>query len=243
MKLTEPSIFLIGETKLNNDGLQQYLDHIGAPNWNNSNPENDIEKMSEVYGRICYKSFAPGLNPNITKIRLDSNEYLQNIIKSGHESVLEHCMINFIFCDISRVFTEELIRHRVGIAISQESLRYVRLNNISAYAPTCIVENAEGLKIYTDTINDLEKAQEELSRIYAIDNISSFDKKKELTSAFRRIAPLGLGTTIGWSTNLRELRYVIKKRTDVHAEEEIRLVFNKVKDIVKEKYPNVFYDL
>ncbi|HNR37382.1 MAG TPA: FAD-dependent thymidylate synthase, partial [Candidatus Hydrogenedentes bacterium] len=66
--------------------------------------------------------------------------------------------------------------------------------------------------------------------------------KKKLTSAFRRIAPDGVATTIGWSSNFRTLRHVIERRTDPAAEEEIRLVFGLVHEILRDRYPNVFGD-
>jgi len=58
----------------------------------------------------------------------------------------------------------------------------------------------------------------------------------------RRIAPIGLATTIGWSTNMRTLRHVIEMRTAPAAEEEIRFVFGKVAEIVVERYQNIFGD-
>jgi thymidylate synthase (FAD) len=70
--------------------------------------------------------------------------------------------------------------------------------------------------------------------------MNNFGKKKVITSAMRRIAPIGLATSIGWSVNPRALRWIIEMRTSRHAEEEIRLVFCKIAEIVTEKYPNVF---
>jgi hypothetical protein len=39
---------------------------------------------------LCYRSWEPGLNPNVTKIRRDRKAYFDNILKSGHGSILEH---------------------------------------------------------------------------------------------------------------------------------------------------------
>lgn len=58
----------------------------------------------------------------------------------------------------------------------------------------------------------------------------------------RRIAPDGLATTIGWSANPRILRHVIEMRTDPSAEEEIRLVFGKIAECVRGRYPHLFDD-
>ena len=58
----------------------------------------------------------------------------------------------------------------------------------------------------------------------------------------RRLAPLGLATSIGWSANMRALRHVIEMRTEPTAEEEIRLVFGQVAEICQERYSNLFAD-
>jgi thymidylate synthase (FAD) len=241
MERVEPKVFLVGESRVVNEGLQAYLEHLGTPNWKTDAPS-DAERLCEVYGRLCYRSFEPGLNPNVTRVREGNERYLANILAAGHGSVLEHGSVNFIFADVSRVFTHELVRHRAGTAISQESLRYVRLDRLAAWAPTEIRESEKGMEVFVKTVEQLEELQKTLAEIYDIANEKSFDRKKKLTSAFRRLAPIGLATTVGWTTNLRGLRHVLEMRTDPHAEEEIRLVFGKVYEIVKDRYPNVFAD-
>jgi thymidylate synthase (FAD) len=241
MKPAEPVVFLVGETRSVASGLQAYLDHLGVPGWKTDAPS-DAEALCEVYGRLCYRSFEPGLNPNVTKVREGNGPYLGNILKSGHGSVLEHATLNFIFADVSRVFTHELVRHRAGTAMSQESLRYVRLEDLSAWAPTHIRESDEAMEVFVKTVEQLDEVQRTLAGLFGIAEEPSFDRKKKLTSAFRRLAPIGLATTIGWSCNFRALRHVLEARTDPHAEEEIRLVFGKVFEIVRERYPHVFGD-
>lgn len=241
MKIIEPKVFLVAESFPDEEGVQQFLDHIQASEFQ-SDADSGGEEIIEIMGRLCYKSFAPNLNPNVTRIRKGNREYLNNVISQGHLSVLEHASVSFIFSDVSRVFTHELVRHRVGTAISQESGRYVRYNEISTYMPECI-KNSETLRTkWESAIQSIEEIQEEIIKDSGIQDIQDFGVKKELTSAFRRILPEGLATSIGWTCNLRELRHVIELRTSPHAEEEIRVVFGKVYHLVKEKFPNVFSD-
>jgi thymidylate synthase (FAD) len=237
----EPKIFLVGETKVIEEGLKDYLAYAKVPDWTSDAPS-DSEKLCEVMGRLCYRSFEPGLNPNVTRVREGNQPYLGNILNVGHGSVIEHPVLNFIFADVSRVFTHELVRHRAGSAMSQESLRFVRLDKLSAYVPTHIQENEDGMKVYTQAMEQLEEVQTKLAEVYDIENESKFGIKKKLTSAFRRVAPIGVATTIGWSCNFRTLRHVIEMRTEPSAEEEIRVVFAKVHEIVKERYPNLMGD-
>ena len=241
MRSVTPQVFLAGETRLVSEGMQAYLEHLGVPDWQTDAPT-DAETLCEVFGRLCYRSFKPGLNPNVSRVREGNAAYLGHVIEVGHGSVLEHAMLNFIFADVSRVVTHELVRHRAGTAVSQESLRFVRLDSLSAYIPTHIQENEEALTVYVRTLEQLEELQEELARIYDIENEKQFAVKKQLTSAFRRVAPIGVATTIGWSCNFRTLRHDIERRTDPAAEEEIRLLFGKVYDTVRERYPNAFGD-
>ncbi|MFP4172179.1 MAG: FAD-dependent thymidylate synthase [Candidatus Hydrogenedentota bacterium] len=241
MEFVEPKVFLVGETQVVEEGLQAYLQHVGVSDWETDAPSG-AERLTEVYGRLCYRSFKPGLNPNVTRVREGNAPYLGHILEVGHGSVLEHAVVNFVFADVSRVFTHELVRHRAGTAVSQESLRFVRLDALSAYAPLHIQENDEGMAIFAKTLEQLEEAQRQLADVYGVADEKKFSVKKKLTSAFRRVAPIGLATTVGWSANLRALRHVIEMRTAPEAEEEIRLVFNKVYQLVKDRYPNAFGD-
>ena len=246
MKEVTPKVFLIGKTEIDYNGLSAYFNHIGALKWGQKNilavETSDPELLTEVMSRSCYKSFGTDLNPNITKVREGNDTHLANIIKVGHGSVLEHAQLNFMFCDVSRVLTHELVRHRVGVAISQESLRYVRLANLSTYIPECISENQEALTLFCDTIEQLEKTQKQMAEIFDIENEKNFTRKKMLTSAFRRVAPIGLATNIGWSCNFRTLRHVLEMRTNRSAEAEIRCLFAQVYYLVKDKFPNIFAD-
>ena len=241
MKFVKPTVFLVGETRVNEAGLQAYLEHVGAPGWTTDAPS-DSERLCEVMGRLCYRSFEPGLNPNVTRVREGNAPYLENIIGVGHGSVTEHAVLNFIFADVSRVVTHELVRHRAGTAISQESLRFVRLDTLSAYVPMCIEENEAGMTLFAKTFEQLEEVQKTLAEVYAIEDEKQFAVKKKLTSAFRRVAPIGLATTIGWSCNFRTLRHVLENRTDPHAEEEIRYLFGEVFALVRDRYPNLLGD-
>jgi len=230
VEFVEPKVFLVGETRVVEDGLKDYLAHVGVPDWKTDAPS-DAERLCEVMGRLCYRSFEPGLNP-----------YLSHILEVGHGSVIEHPVLNFVFADVSRVFTHELVRHRAGSAFSQESLRFVRLDKLSAYVPMHIREDEAGMQIFSESMEQLEQIQRKLAEAYKIDDEKKFDVKKKLTSAFRRVAPIGVATTIGWSCNFRTLRHVIEMRTEPSAEEELRLVFGKVYELVKDRYPNLLGD-
>ncbi len=235
----EPSVFLIAQTEIT-QGIHDYLQHIGAMDWW-SDPESDAGMLIEVMGRSCYRSFGTELNPNITRVREGNKEYIENILKVRHGSVLEHASVSFMFCDVSRVFTHELVRHRAGTAISQESLRFVRLTDLKYWMPSVIRENDEAMVLMEGFMAHLEGMQRTLSDTLITEDMA-FSEKKIITSAMRRVAPMGLATNIGWTCNIRSLRWILDLRTHPSAEEEIRLVFGKVGEIVMKQYPHLFQD-
>jgi thymidylate synthase (FAD) len=241
MHRTEPKVFLVGETKVDNEALGRYLEHAGGQGWV-TDARSDSDKLVEAMGRLCYRSWVPGLNANVTKVREGNAPYLKNIIGSGHGSVLEHATSNWIFADVSRVFTHELVRHRAGTAFSQESLRYVRLTDLGLWIPP---ETASPrlVELFSATFRSLEEIQLELAKHFELDKPgANFEQKKKITSAMRRLAPIGLSTTIGVSFNMRALRHVIEMRTAESAETEIRLVFGQVAEIAKDRWPALFQD-
>jgi thymidylate synthase (FAD) len=186
----------------------------------------------------CYKSFGLGLNPNVTKIRQDSKEYLQNTLAKGDGSIFEHATCTFAFLNVSRVLTHELCRHRVGVAISQESLRFYRPTEISMWLPPEFRGKEAKIKSIVEIIeseyHDLEKSYDWNKMDFAI--------KKKITSALRRILPDGIATSMVWTANHRTIRHVITMRTAESAEVEIRYVFDKVARLMKERFPLIYDD-
>jgi thymidylate synthase (FAD) len=274
MTAVTPKVFFLGQPKMHlgsddDPGVTQWLRHIGgeeALSCMEHVDGSDIERLIELLARRCYKSYAPGLNPNVTKVRKDSEQYHLNIIKSRHGSVTAHGHVHYAFEDVSRVFTHEMVRNWVGNERSQESLRYVRLTDIQFWIPPIISketrpyrtfgplpigileqENPRSVELtpkdaFEYAIYVMEWTQHFLAKYYDIDNIKDFDLKKRLTSAFRRVAPLGLATGIGMSFNLRSLRWIIEQRTSKHAEEEIRIVFGMVAEDAMRRWPKLFQD-
>src|SRR5215468_6555849 len=134
MRNVEPEVFLVARPQIDYDAVADYLRKVGGESWlerlDKDDLDNDALNLAEFAGRLCYRSWLPGLNPNVSRVRSEQDVYLQNILSSAHGSVLEHVMFSFALHNVSRVLTHELVRHRPGVAISQESLRFVRLSDI-----------------------------------------------------------------------------------------------------------------
>jgi thymidylate synthase (FAD) len=247
MRETTPGIFLIARPSINVEGMRGYLEDVGGASWlerrlgeSESSMLNDGELLVEFGGRVCYRSWEPGLNPNVTRVRTDRQEYLANILASLHGSVLEHANYSFALRNVSRVFTHELVRHRAGSAFSQESLRYVRLTDIGFRMPPALEPIREQV---LNLVEQLEEFQVSAAAELGIDDEGvPFHIKKEITSALRRLAPTGLSTDIIWTANVRTLRHVIEMRTAPGAEEELRFVFDKVAEVMTNEAPLLFQD-
>lgn len=256
MRSVEPETFLISRPSLEWDGINAYLASVDdaqpdydptkatASDWlTRQLSPSDAEVLVEFAGRLCYRSWAPGLNANVTRTRTDSDAYLRNIIDVGHGSVLEHAQFTFVLHNVSRVFTHELVRHRVGVGISQESLRFVRLTDIAFWWPQWAKDDPQIMARTEGLVESMEELQDWFGVHFGLDEPDvPFSQKKAKTSFMRRFAPEGLATGLVWSANVRTLRWVIEARTTAGAEEEIRQVFHLIALTMTRELPSLFSD-
>lgn len=140
-----PKTYLVGMTQPIAAGVKQYLQDTKQTEFLDSIAaalREDIPHaaiMCSMFAKMCYKSLVVGQNANVSKVR-DIQSNLENVIETGHGSVLEHVTFNFITTNCSRVFTHELVRHRAGTAFSQTSGRYVALDKIDLVLPPELVQ-------------------------------------------------------------------------------------------------------
>ena len=247
MHETTPSVFLIARPSIDVEGMRAYLRDVGGESWlerrlseEGERRLNGGELLVEFAGRACYRSWEPGLNPNVSKVRTDQRDYFANILRSAHGSVLEHANYSFALRNVSRAATHEIVRHRAGSAFSQESLRYVRLADIGFRVPPALEPLRERV---LSIVEQLEEFQVSAAAELRLDDAGvPFHVKKEVTSAMRRLAPIGLSIDIIWTANVRTLRHVIEMRTAEGAEEELRLIFDQVARLAQSEVPDLFQD-
>lgn len=250
MKAVEPRVRLIAHPEINWNVLMQYLESQGIDLRSaqiTDVPSQVGSSLSEFMGRLCYRSFDESANKNVTRIRRDSLAYIRNLIDSDHGSVFEHAQYTFVISGVSRVFTHELVRHRVGTAISQESGRYVAQEEMGFWIPDWAEEleknDQEFAALLHSTLSVYEQIQRKWREYFQLDAEGvPFAEKKHKTSFIRRFLPEGRSNAIGWSANLRTLRHTIPLRTSGAAEEEIRLVFDQIARLMKDREPLVFQD-
>lgn len=134
-QLVKPQVYLLGYTTADENALAAYLEASGNQDfietWRAALAAgvNPGEAMCSVAAKICYKSLTLGQNANVSRTR-DIADNIRSCFDTGHGSVFEHCQLNFVATNVSRIFTHELCRHRAGWAFSQTSGRYCRLESI-----------------------------------------------------------------------------------------------------------------
>lgn len=187
----------------------------------------DILKKIERAGRVCYKSEA-----NITND--SAKKFVQNIIKSGHESVIEHEKITVrIICD--RGVSHEIVRHRIA-SYSQESTRYCNYNadkfgNELTFIKPYFWNDDEKYEIWEATMFHSEKAYMRLIELGA--------KPQEA----RSVLPNSLKTEIVVTMNLREWRHFFKLRAAKAAHPQMRQIAVPLLKEFQNIIPIVFDDL
>lgn len=253
--ITEPSVYLLGQSQINDQELDRFLADNDISSWTT---DTDVggEKLIEIAGRACYWSFAkprPGGNKG----------YIDHILEVGHGSVLEHSVFTLLFSGVSRSLTHELVRHRAGMGYSQLSQRYVDESDTDFVVPPMINDLFEwGLReanehqrvtagIYAEFTRAVREAQKSYQRLAdSLDGMLALTqphldrtaRRKAAREAARSVLPNATETKIVVTGNARALRHFIEMRGDVAADAEIRRLAVAVLKVLQAASPNLFGD-
>lgn len=176
------------------------------------------ERLAEFAGRVCYMSQHNPANRTTA-------EYLENIKKQGHGSVLEHPVYVLLIEGISRSCSHELVRHRAGFGYSQLSQRYVDESHAAFVMPPATIGDpaleAEWEREVGDAQAAYVRAVEALMARYAwvADKVH---RRKLAREAARSVLPNATEVKIVVSGNARAWRTMLELRTSEGAELEIR---------------------
>lgn len=191
------------------------------------------DTLAEFAGRACYQSFH---KPNpATRANKD---YIANILKQQHFSVLEHASATFYIQGISRALTHELIRHR-HLSYSQLSQRYVPSEEVDFVIPPA-VGDSRGLELYLeDYMQGARDAYEHLVQRFEEKGITG----KKAREAARAVLPNMTETKIVVTGNHRAWRDVIAKRNSPAADAEIREFASELLRHLKQIAPATYQDM
>ncbi len=198
----------------------------------------DGERLAEFAGRLCYMSQH---NP----AKRETREYLENIKKQGHGSVLEHANYTILLEGVSRSLTHELVRHRAGFAYSQLSQRYVDESEANFVVPPAIVGD-EALEatwraqvmgaqqVYVDLVAQLMERYG-----WVADKVH---RRKMAREAARAVLPNATETKIVVTGNARAWRTMLELRSSEGAEMEIRRMALAALRLLQGEAPGFFSD-
>lgn len=187
-----------------------------------------ILKKIERCGRVCYKS-----EDHITD---DSAEkFVRNIIKRGHESVLEHASFSVRFI-VDRGVSHEIVRHRLA-SYSQDSTRYCNYSNDGFNHEITVID-----PVYFPQKSLRRRAWENscmTSEEYYFGILECGASPQEARSVLTN----SLKTEIVMTTNLREWRHFFRLRTSPAAHPQMREVTVPLLAELKRLIPVVFEDI
>ena len=198
----------------------------------------DGERLAEFAGRLCYMSQR---NPASRATR----EYLDNIKKQGHGSVLEHATYSLLIEGVSRSLTHELVRHRAGFAYSQLSQRYVDESQANFVVPPAIAGDEELERMWREEVDHAQRRYVELvERLmerysWVPDKVH---RRKMAREAARGVLPNSTETKIVVTGNARAWRTMLELRAGEGAEMEIRRLAIAVIRLLGQEAPAFFSD-
>ena len=198
----------------------------------------DGERLAEFAGRLCYMSQA---NP----AKRPTREYLDNIKKQGHGSVLEHANYTILVEGVSRSLTHELVRHRAGFAYSQLSQRYVDESQAHFVVPPAIVGDEALEKEWRAQIEEAQK-----SYVHLVEHLmerygwvaDKVHRRKMAREAARGVLPNSTETKIVVTANARAWRTMLELRSSEGAELEIRRCAVAMLKLLQKETPGFFSD-
>lgn len=170
--------------------------------------------LCEVAAAMCTQSDKPA-------------QALRAAMRSGHDSVLEHASFTFEIKGVSRVLLAQLTRHRIA-SFTVLSQRYVDQGNREYVMPDSIQDNELTRSLFADVVSQLDNIYEKL--------IHAGIPKEDA----RYILPQCITTDLIMTMNARELGHFFSLRCCNRAQTEIRLLADKMLQIVVKEHPELF---
>lgn len=260
--ITEPTVRVVGRQIVDADAMAAFLAEHEVRKWT-TDTANPAEMLVEIAGRLCYMSFTnprPGGNAH----------YIEHILEAAHGSVLEHAVFNLIITGVSRSFTHELVRHRVGFSYSQLSQRFVDESDIAFVVPPLLIPLANAYHEHTATpdqyrdpwpqgacrlfeswLADVGRSLDSYRRLVRVfESETSYfvlpedktNRRKAAREAARSVLPNCTETKIFVTANARALRHFIELRGAAGADAEMRRVAVAILAVMQIEAPVIFGD-
>jgi thymidylate synthase (FAD) len=198
----------------------------------------DGERLAEYAGRLCHMSQG---NPAGRSTR----DYLENIKKQGHGSVLEHATYSLLLEGVSRSLAHALVRHRVGFAYSQLSSRYLDESEVRFVMPPSVIGDESLEAAWTAQVTSALESYVALvdalmARYRWVDD--KVQRRKMAREGAQSVMPASTETKIVVTGNARAWRTMLELCAGETAEQEIRRMAIAVLSVLRAEAPGFFSD-
>ncbi|MDO4710567.1 MAG: FAD-dependent thymidylate synthase [Peptostreptococcaceae bacterium] len=188
----------------------------------------DPDKVVTMAAKLCYSPVGvEEIGKDLTEEQVE--KFLEMLVGMGHESPIEHASFTFAIEGISRACSHQLVRHRIA-SYSQQSQRYVRLDNMEYIVPPSIEDIPSAKETY---IRSMDRTQEDYKEL--VDRLIAAGKtEKEAIEDARYVFPNACETKIVLTMNARSLLNFFSKRCCERAQWEIKeLAYEMLKECKK----------
>jgi thymidylate synthase (FAD) len=148
-----PGLYVIVPQTFDTDEANRFLRAHGMRDWE-TDTDSPGEAAIEFAGRTCYMSF--------DKRRPGGNKaYINHVRELKHGSVFEHATWGIVIDGVSRSFSHQFVRQRVGLSPSQLSQRYVDEGICRYIVPAALAESVVpgvNLPDRFETVSDIDPA-------------------------------------------------------------------------------------
>lgn len=191
------------------------------------------EKLVAAAAKLCYSPVGiENIMEGLDSAKVD--KFLNMLMDLGHESPIEHVVFTFGVEGVSRVLTHQLVRHRIGCSYSQQSQRYVKLDQFEYIIPPEIEKLPAAKEKFISAMKADQKAYDELVELLAEEhyrrNISEGKPEKQARSMAEKTAiedaryvfPNACESKIVFTMSARALMNFLRQRCCNRAQWEIR---------------------
>lgn len=181
-----------------------------------SHSPDPIRSLYMAY-RTCYSSLTPQqVAARIADERISREAmlaFVEERLKTGHTSPLEQVWFEFAISGVSRAFSHQFVRHRVGISFEQQSQRYVTYKG--GRFPYTVPETVEKAGLS----GEMERLFEEAGALYERMVAAGVPAEDA-----RFLLPNATNTNFKVTVNLQSLLHICDLRLCTRAQWEFRKV-------------------
>lgn len=200
------------------------------------------EKVIASAAKLCYS--AVGIDDILEELdEKNVQSFLNRLMSYGHMSPIEHVSFTFAVEGVSRSLTHQLVRHRIA-SYSQQSQRYVKLNQFSYIIPPEIQKDTDAKEIFIQAMQNSQNAYDKIVDIlkgkHMENGMKPLSAEKKAIEDARYVFPNACETKIVLTMNARSLMNFFEHRCCNRAQWEIHALADEMLKQVRGVAPILF---